>query len=118
MQKDMYFHDNDFEIAGSSESCKGTWSAAHPDCLRLDPANARCDRADYRRHKTHHVKQIFEAVHIKLSAGEGKATRKALIGHIRSLVTSRPEHQKYSIRIGITESWSGFSGGSTRKLAR
>jgi 1-deoxyxylulose-5-phosphate synthase len=87
MQKDMYFHDNDFEIAIAAQQV----AKAHG----VTPTQIGCawilqapgvTSPIIGATKTHHLKQIFDAVDIKLTADEVAALEKPyrphpVIGH-------------------------------------
>jgi 1-deoxyxylulose-5-phosphate synthase len=71
MQKDMYFHDNDFEIAAVAQKVAKEHGVTPTQIacawiLQAPGVTAPIIGAT----KTHHLKQIFEAVDIKLSAEE------------------------------------------------
>jgi len=87
MQKDMYFHDNDFEIAKVAQKVAKDHGVTPTQIacawiLQAPGVTAPIIGAT----KTHHVKQIFEAVDIKLSAEEVNELEKPyrphpIIGH-------------------------------------
>ena len=71
MQKDMYFHDNDFEIAAVAQKVAKEHGVAPTQIacawiLQAPGVTAPIIGAT----KTHHLKQIFEAVDITLGAEE------------------------------------------------
>jgi len=87
MQKDMYFHDNDFEIAAAAQQVAKAHGVTPTQIgfawiLQAPGITAPIIGAT----KTHHLKQIFDAVEIKLTAEEIAALEKPyrphpIIGH-------------------------------------
>jgi aryl-alcohol dehydrogenase-like predicted oxidoreductase len=90
MQKYMYFHDNDFEIATAAQKVAKEHGVTPTQIacawiLQAPGVTAPIIGAT----KTHHLKQIFEAVDIKLSAEEVEALEKPyrphpIIGHAQA----------------------------------
>jgi 1-deoxyxylulose-5-phosphate synthase len=82
MQKDMYFHDDDFEIAGVAQKIAKEHGVTPTQIacawiLQAPGVTAPIIGAT----KTHHLKQAFEAVDIKLSAEEVRALEKPYRPH-------------------------------------
>ena len=82
MQKEMYFHDNDFEIAPIAQKIAKEHGVTPTQIacawiLQAPGVTAPIIGAT----KTHHLKQIFEAVDIKLDAEEVEALEKPYRPH-------------------------------------
>ena len=94
MQKDMYFHDNDFEIAAVAQRIARdhgvtptqigyAWILHAPGVTApiIGPT------------KAHHLKQIFQAVEIKLSLEEVRALEQR-ISFVRLSATNNHAHRE------------------------